>query len=205
MQRDSVGEETIVKLVTTPQFSFGESNNISFKGCSTLAITLLQDGIYTLGSCQSYVGCGVATELHAKCMTNPLITADGGVDINEHLNHHGERSIDQASVKHIKDMCETVIAMPCFMGTRNWLNKAPPRWCQVFFDAAIKAKFQYFISKQDSVINYQATKTAKDGFMKMIKNYPEIDSLQLENEFGRFWYFCKCKPEKQKECDDKFQ
>ena len=34
---------------------------------------------------QSYVYCGVATELHAKCMTNPVITADGGVETKEAL------------------------------------------------------------------------------------------------------------------------
>ena len=84
-------------------------------------------------------------------------------------------------------MCETVIAMPCSMSHGDWTIPATPaRWCQFFFDAAIKAKFQYFISKQDSITNYLTTNTAKDGFMKLIKEYPEIDSLQLVSEFGSF-------------------
>ena len=84
-------------------------------------------------------------------------------------------------------MCETVIAMLCFMSHGDWTKPVTPAlWCQFFFDAAIKAKFQYFISKQDSITNYLTTNTAKDGFMQLIKEYPEIDSPANLDVFGIF-------------------
>ena len=168
------------------------------------------------GECQDvrvgidYRRCGIATALLTKCLLDDHVTKNGGmlqpttpkpgqpsnlVNFETSLNPGVKYGIwrDQRFANLATEHCQTLIAMPCHPhGNTNS--------CNVYFDAAISVGYKHIYMDKHNANNHSIRKSV----MRTLdaKNSFNANNVVFLEDRGINWFFCKCKKEKEEECNN---
>ena len=135
---------------------------------------------------EGYRRCGLAKYLVATCFQDESILEKGGrgVDIKE--NSHWNKEPKRLDAYNY---CKSVTYLQCkpYAGT-------PTRACVSYIRAGKLAEFEILFTKDDwNPMNAFLIDKQLEG--KFVEN-----AYKFIEDFGDYWYFCKCKSELKKEC-----
>ena len=130
-------------------------------------------------------GCGLATSLMELCFTDDDV---GGVNLEEDKNFK-RKDLEKRREMAILN-CEHIVYLTCAP-----IFPTPTGSCSAYLTAAINTEHKMMFSYQNlkgamDIMNVE--ETAKPE----LKQHPDA-FVQLH---GEKWYFCRCKPERIKEC-----
>ena len=131
--------------------------------------------------------CGIGRAMLLLCLNDDDIIGNGG------YNPLDDPWEDEDLGESARELCKAIVVLSC-----NPKESTPPIVCKMYMDTARTAGYHLVFIEKDYDNKYKRLKI--DSAKSIFENNPE-DFL---DEMGNQWYFCKCKPNKLKDCKGMF-